>query len=809
MDYREKIIQYLTSQAYIPVKAYTLFDLLSDEEDGTAPFREEEFEQFSDALNELIEEGSVVLSKKNKLLPTESAAFIKGTFRGTARGHFGFVVPEEGLRDRYPEDLFISAEDAGDAINGDLVLAVLKEKKGARHTLSDSRNPDGKILRVLAHTVETLSGVLTKESNYRRGGRTQYYVTPDDSKLNFLIHVHAEELQGALVGDKVEVKIDIYPENGRATAKGHITKVFGDSQSGSANYAALLSHHDVKTEFDDDTLKEADKRAAEEPLLTADRLDLRDRIVFTIDSADAKDLDDAISIERNEEGYLLGVHIADVSHYVRPSSALDREAFQRGTSIYFIDQVVPMLPKALSNGICSLNGGVDRYALSALIQLSKEGELMSCQLHESLIRSKVRGVYTEVNDLIEKREDSEFYEKYKILYPDTLPTMVELYEILERRSRERGALELETSEAKIILDENGDPVDIVKRERGVAEKLIEQFMLAANEGVASFLAWQDMPCVYRIHETPTPEKIRTFRIFAHNAGLDTASLSAKTVYPTAYQNILQQAEQAGIASIVSYVMLRSLMKAKYSASLSPHFGLAMDRYCHFTSPIRRYPDLAVHRIVKEILHGTLTQGRIAELERFAIDAAEASTENEIKATAAERDIEDLYRILYMQGQVGQEFEGIISSVTSFGFFVELENTCEGLVHISSLKGHYDYHEASFTLSCGLNVFHLGDRVRVRLEKADITSRKLDMTYLGRADSPDIAAPSHRPARQDSIPANQSRNATGKKAAPVDAKGGKKVTAPTSQKSGRAKPTKSGSHRHGTRGTKKGGRRDGR
>ncbi len=759
MDYLTRITDLLSDPSYIPVKAYTLFDLLADPTEDDAIFRPREFEEFSDALSELMEQGTVVLTKKNKLILGQQSSFIRGTFRATAKGHFGFVVPEEAQRNRYPNDLFISADDTAGAINGDIVMAVLK--KGNRTFRGE--NPEGKILRVIEHTVTRVTGTLVRHSTMHRKGRSQFYVSPDDQKLNFLIAVAAEEVENAHAGDKVEAVIDQYPENGRLHAKGHITEVFGDSQSGAANYAALLRHHSIKTEFDSDTLIDADRRAAEPPILTDERLDLRDKLIFTIDGADAKDLDDAISVERNEEGYLLGVHIADVSHYVRPSSPLDREAYLRGTSIYFVDQVVPMLPKALSNGICSLNAGEDRYALSAFIQLDRDGAILHCQLQESLIHSRIRGVYSEVNDVIHKGENSEFYGKYAILFPDVLPTMVELYEILERRSHDRGALELETAEAKVILNEDGFPIDILKRERGVAERLIEQFMLCANEGVASFLSWQQMPCIYRIHETPAPEKIRTFKVFAHNAGLDTAPLSAKAIHPSAYQAVMEEASEKGIGTIVSYVLLRSLMKARYSAAQSPHFGLAIDKYCHFTSPIRRYPDLCVHRIVKELLHGGLTGGRLAELERFAADAAEASSENELKAVAAERDIEDLYHILYMQDHVGEEFDGIISSVTSFGFFVELANTCEGLVHISTLKGHYDYHEESFSLSCGYKSFRLGDSVRVRLEKADITTRKLDMIYIGDEQSLTELKPTAKAIKTPTKPLRQ-RDEKGKDAA---------------------------------------------
>ena len=383
-----------------------------------------------------------------------------------------------------------------------------------------------------------------------------------------------------------------------------------------------------------------------------------------------------------------------------------------------------MLPKTLSNGICSLNEEEDRRTLSCFVTLDKKGKIISCDIKKSLIKSKVRGVYSEVNDILDKGEGSEYYDKYSCLFPDTLPTALELYKILAKKSSLRGAMELETTESIIHLDETGYPDSITKRERGISERLIEQFMLCANEAVANWLFDMSMPCVYRIHEKPDAEKIHSFALFAHNSGLDAGVLAAKNIHPSMLSRILRQAKEKGIGATVSNVLLRCLSKAKYSPEASLHFGLCIDKYCHFTSPIRRYPDLATHRIISNILSGNISEVSANYLYSFAARAAEKSSENEIRAMNAERDIENMYKCLYLYQYIGKEFEAIVCSVTSFGFFAELENTCEGLVPIGSLEGEYIFDEGSYSLLCGSKRITLGQRVRVTVEDVNVTERKI-------------------------------------------------------------------------------------
>ncbi|MBR5321923.1 MAG: ribonuclease R [Clostridia bacterium] len=711
-ELKEKIKDFLNEEDS-SYKPYELYEIMCDDETN-------EYDVFYKSLGVLEREGEIVYTKKGKVMAVRFSGVVKGTFRASARG-FGFVTPNGALNKE--RDIFISRDNTFDAIEGDTVLVSLTKP---RNRITHGQSEEGKVIKIVSHGLKTFTGTLLIARG-RNKARSVYYIVPDNKKLNIDIIIEKFDLADADVGDKVEVEITKYP-TGRNAGKGKIVTVFGESDSLLANYNAVLHSHNIKTLFSKNVLEEAD-RLAERDIVAEDRLDIRNKTIFTIDGIDAKDLDDAISVEKTEDGFVLGVHIADVSSYVTENSFLDEEAMIRGTSVYFADKVVPMLPKALSNGICSLNAGVDRYTLSAFISLNKNGDILDVDIKESIINSKIRGVYSELNDVIEKNSNSEFFEKYSCVLNDVLPTMLELYEILSKKSARRGALDIETNEAKIIVNEYNEPTDIIKLERGTAEMLIEQFMLCANEGVANWLSWRDMPCVYRIHEVPDPEKIRSFDIFAHNLGINTTPLHSKKLHPTALRKVLSDAREKGLDSILSKILLRSLMKAKYSSSCSAHFGLAIDKYCHFTSPIRRYPDLATHRIIKKVLRNEITDKNLGKYVAFASQAAINSSENEVKAQMAERDIEDLYKSVYMMNYIGESFKGVITSVTSFGFFVELENTCEGLVPVSSLDGYYEFDERNYTLSNGFEKFSLGMEVEVVIEDVDIITRKTDMRIV--------------------------------------------------------------------------------
>lgn len=657
---------------------------------------------------------------ENKTEEINTAAdSIIGEFSASTRG-FGFVCPLPEYQSRIKKDIFIPFSDSMGAVHTDIVECVITQRR------KDGKC-DGKIVRIISRGTKTVIGTLCAVRD-RSTAQNRYAVEPDNKKYNFLVYTDNFSAAGALPGDKVEAEITDYPDE-RHDALGKITHVFGDAESAEANYEAVLHTHGIKTFYDRAAMAEADELSKEE-VRPDGRLDLRGEIIFTVDGEDAKDLDDAISLKLNADGgYTLGVHIADVSEYVRAGSALDKEAIERGTSVYFADQVVAMLPKSLSNGICSLNGGCDRYALSAFITLSPDGKILGCDIKKSVIRSCVRGVYSEINDIFAHGRNSRFFSKYSCLFPDVLPNMQRLYHILYENSRRRGAIELETSESKIIVDENKRPVDIVRRDRGDSERMIEQFMLCANEAVATWLYYLDMPCVYRIHEEPGEEKLRTLRVFAYNLGLDISVLSAKAIHPRSMQALLDEAKEKGVSDVLSAVMLRSMMKARYSEKCSPHFGLAIDKYCHFTSPIRRYPDLAAHRIIKSILDGKMDERKEERLRLFAARAAAESSENERRAMMAERDIEDLYKCVYMSGRIGEKYEGRISSLTGFGIFVELENSCEGLIPINTLDGYFTFNERSMTLTSTRKTYKLGNLLKVKIDDTDIVTRRIYMSIV--------------------------------------------------------------------------------
>ena len=705
MDFKKEILDHISAPGYEPKDVERIFSILGYEGGIKG--------QAQSALDELLASGTVKKTKNGKLtLPAEKG--LPGTFMSSTRG-FGFVRPEGMPEGDASGDIFIPAKQTRGAVDGDTVLYAVSPVRYGEKT-------EGKILSITDHAVTEVVGTLLAARDPRRS-RVLYCVEPDERKHTFRVYVDNAVEVRAHPGDKVAALITAYPDDVH-DALGHITTVFGAAESVSANYEAVLHDHGVRTSFPPEVIENA-KEVSSAPVTLDGRLDLRDAVIFTVDGADSKDLDDAISVVKTDEGYELGVHIADVSHYVREDSPLDTEAFARGTSVYFSDMVVPMLPVELSNGICSLNGGVDRYALSAFMTIDNYGNILDTMVEKTLIRSCLRGVYSELNDVISRGARSEFYEKYSVL-GDSLKDAVDLYKILAEKSRKRGAVELETTESKIVVDENKNPVKIVKRDRGISERMIEQFMLAANEAVATWLYNKKMPCVYRVHEEPSEGKLTTLKVFAANAGLDGRALHEKNLKASALQGILEQAKARGIDTVISTVVLRSMMKARYSESCSPHFGLAIDKYCHFTSPIRRYPDLATHRIISDILEGRMDAHRLAYLTKFAARAALASSENERRAMGAERDIEDLYRTVYMSSRIGQRYEGHVCSLTNFGMFVELDNTCEGLIPINTMRGYFTFNERNMTLQSKTRVYRLGDKVRVKIASADIVSRRVYM-----------------------------------------------------------------------------------
>ncbi|MBQ8836358.1 MAG: ribonuclease R [Clostridia bacterium] len=640
---------------------------------------------------------------------------IEGKFSGTERG-FGFVTADESFN--LSTDIFIPARFCGGAFTGDRV-AILVRKRELKNT-GDKFHAEGEVIEILERGCKGFCGTLILDTRLLGRSFSPYRVVPDDPKLG--LEAEIDDIKDIDIGNKVEVKLLDYGKGPRPP-KGEIVRDLGKTFSLGANYESVLYEHGIRTEFPLEAVRCAEE-AAKEPISESGRLDLRDKIIFTIDGADAKDLDDAISLDVTKSGYVLGVHIADVSHYVRYGTPTDKEAFARGTSVYFTDKVVPMLPKCLSNGACSLNADTDKYALSAIIEMSKQGEIIGCEVKNTIIRSKVRGVYSEVNDLFLNKSKSKFYRKYKAVYK-TLTAMYPLYEILANRAKSRGVLELESAEARFVLDEDGRPVDIVKRERGDAEKMIEQFMLTANEAVARYMCARSLPSVFRVHEAPSEEKLEAYKSYVHNAGLSTVSLRAKKLTTAAFEPIIKEAAEKGMENVISRLTLRAQMKAKYSETRDDHFGLGLSYYCHFTSPIRRYPDLTVHRILKyAMLNGE--EAAIKRYTKFAAESAAASSDNELKAMTAERDIEDLYKVIFMEKEVGKEFDAVISSVTSFGLFCELENTCEGFIPIEVLGNGFKFREETLTLGRGDEQYKLGQPLRIKITDANVLRRRIYM-----------------------------------------------------------------------------------
>lgn len=643
---------------------------------------------------------------------------VRGIFSGSKSG-FGFVTVEEG----YDKDVFIPEDKTGGALDGDfveIIYHIYTSREGVEKT-------EGRVTKILEYGREFIIGTLVIErsrpygrKNAKTGG-VYAYVLPDDPKIALRPRVY--ETAGAVDGDKVMVKI-MRDGMGGYAPECRIKSNFGASDSKEANYGAILADCGIPTEFTTEELELAEERAAT-PLSDEGRVRFDSTVIFTLDGASAKDLDDAVSLKRLKDGWQLGVHIADVSWYVPEKCVLDRMAMSRGTSVYFTDKVVPMLPECLSNGACSLNAGEDKYALSAIINLDAEGNIVKTKIVPSIINSRLRGVYSEANAVLDGTADADIRKKYKTVTP-TLIKMKELYEILAKKADDRGYIDMSIDEAVILLDGEGKPLDIVKAERGVAERIIEQFMLTANEAVATLLTNAGIPCVYRVHEKPAPDKLESFIDYLKSLDIKTRQLASDDVTGKDYRAVLKEAEERGVDNAVSRVMLRSMMKAKYSEVRAPHFGLGIENYCHFTSPIRRLSDLATHRII----HKVLFEGKRPEAyASYAKRAARAASETELRALNAERRIENLYKVIYMSDRVGDAFEAIVCSITSFGMFCELANTCEGLIPISEMPGLFTFNEKDLSLRHGSLKYKLGDSVTVKLEEADMIRGKLRFSLV--------------------------------------------------------------------------------
>ncbi len=625
------------------------------------------------------------------------------------RRGFGFVTCEN-----MEKDIFISPDSMGGAMNGDEVEIDLIPE----YLWQDS--PEGIVTKVLNRKLTEVAGTFEKSKKFG-------FVVPDGKKLNEDIFIRKKYFSGAKKGDKVVAQIIRYPDK-HNSAEGKIVEIISRAGQPGGDIKAIARNYNMRETFPSKVNAEA--KAVSRRKITADdikgRRDLRGKKIFTIDGADSKDFDDAVSIEMLENGnYLLGVHIADVAHYVKEDGPLDQEALERGTSVYLLDQVIPMLPKSLSNGICSLNPHEDRLALSVDMEMTPDGTMVRHEIYESVINSVERLVYDDISNLIEKN-DRETGERYSHIR-DELFMMHNLAVRLSKLRHDRGSLDFDLDEAYIVLDKNGIPSSISVAERRSANKLIEEFMLLANETVAEHFYWMDAPFVYRVHEQPAADKIEQLKIFLKGFGI-TLRGTPGGIHPKAICSVLDSAKGKPGEDVVNSVTLRSMQKAFYSTSCEGHFGLALKYYCHFTSPIRRYPDLMIHRIIKESLHSGLNEKTAKHFRKKAVYAADQSSVAERKAVEAEREVEKLKKAEYISYHVGEIFDGVISGVTGFGIYVQLDNTVEGLIRIDELRDdYYDFHKEKYALvgrRTG-NVYRLGDEVRIVVEHVDMDRHEID------------------------------------------------------------------------------------
>ncbi|OQB23923.1 MAG: Ribonuclease R [Firmicutes bacterium ADurb.Bin182] len=690
------------------------------------------------ALQRLLAEGRLLLTRKRKLALPEQAGLVYGRVQAHARG-FGFFIPEDGS-----SDLFLPADAMHGAMHGDKVWARVTDQ------VSKNGTPEAEIVLIAVRAHQRIVGTFDSENH--AGG----FVVPDETRIPMDMFIKDTDMHGAKPGDKVVAEIVQYPD-GRRPITGKITEVLGRKDQAGTDILSIVRRFDLPEKFSKGALRLA--KAVKEPGedIIAQREDLRGWTVITIDGADAKDLDDAISLKRLSDGnYLLGVHIADVSSYVAEGSALDKDAYERGTSVYLLDRVLPMLPQELSNGVCSLNEKQNKLTLSCIMQVDKSGKIVDHRIAETVINSCRRMVYDEVNSMLEG--DKELCDKYADVLPMLLE-MKELMKILNSKRMKRGSIDFDLDEARITLDETGQPVDVARAERGASHRIIEEFMLAANETVAQHLYKLCKPCMYRVHEKPDREKLSELNVFLQTLGYGLRGVN--DVQPRTFQKILLAAKGTKEEVIVNRVTLRSMKKARYCEANLGHFGLAAEHYCHFTSPIRRYPDLVVHRLLKELIHGSLDDRRAAEWNELLPKMAAHCSDREKVAQEAERAVDELKKCEYMSKRIGDEFNALISGVAQFGFFAALDNTVEGMVRIASLDDdYYVCDEKNYRLVGRRTgrVFRLGDEVRVKVVGTDTESLNVDFELVKEKGGESFIVGRKRIEK----PNNKSQKAAGKK-----------------------------------------------
>lgn len=699
-DKRKKVIlDLMESEFYVPMKEKELAVMLQ--------VSKQDRPELNRLLNELLTEGKLSLTKKGKFIKAKhSNKELIGTFISHPKG-FGFVEIEG--RD---EDLYIPEDCVNGAFHKDTVkVALLSAQRGKRQ--------EAQVIEILARGIKQVVGI------YDKSNKNYGFVIPDNTKLSDDIFVPVERSKGAVSGHKVVCEITDYGKNNRKP-EGKITEILGHVNDPGVDIMSIVKGYELPVEFSEKVMHQAENVSNEvSEADMAGRRDLRAVQMVTIDGEDAKDLDDAVSLTKEGELYHLGVHIADVTNYVQENSALDWEAKSRGTSVYLVDRVIPMLPHKLSNGICSLNAGEDRLALSCLMDIDKKGEVVSHEIIESVIKVDRRMSYTSVKKILEDGDEAERKE-YETLIP-MFELMKELAAILREKRKKRGSIDFDFPETKIVLDKEGHPIEIKPYERNVATKIIEDFMLIANETVAQHFFWMETPFVYRTHDNPDPEKIAKLSTFIRNFGYSIKS-KQEEIHPKELQKLLAKIEDTPEEALISRLTLRSMKQAKYTIDCTGHFGLACQYYCHFTSPIRRYPDLQIHRIIKEQIRGKLNEKRIEHYNEILPEVAKHSSEMERRADEAERETDKLKKVEYMEEHIGEIFEGVISSITSWGVYVELENTIEGMIHVSMLPGDYFYYDEGTYEMVGQATdirYKLGQKLKVKVNDTDKISRTID------------------------------------------------------------------------------------
>lgn len=701
---KEKIIKLLKEKDYQPMRIKEISMVLNVSKD--------ERQLLNELLDELVLEGKVIRTNRGRYATPATFNLLPGTFQGHAKG-FGFLLPDDSTQ----KDIFIPAEGVRGAMHRDHIMCKIVRQEGG------GKRAEGEVVEILERGPSTIVGRYEPSKNFG-------FVVPDDQKYSSDIFIPKSKDMGAVAGHKVLVEVTGWAEE-RRNPDGKIVEIIGHVNDPGVDILSIIHQYDLPIEFPEDVMKEVEKIGDEVPDQDKkSREDMRHIPMVTIDGEDAKDLDDAISFEKLENGnYRLGVHIADVTHYVKSGSAIDKEAYTRGTSVYLVDRVIPMLPHKLSNGICSLNVGLDRLALTCMMDVDHNGNVVNHRIVETLINIDERMSYTDVNEIL-IGENQPLIDRYKD-YVEMFKGMEELALTLRKKRGRRGSIDFDFKESKVIVDEAGKPIDIIIYPRNIATKIIEEFMLLSNETIAEDYYWQDKPFLYRSHEEPDTEKIEQLSTFIHNFGYKIKGARAK-IHPKNLQKILADIDDTPEENIISRLVLRSMKQARYTPECDGHFGLAAKYYTHFTSPIRRYPDLQIHRIIKHNLHHEL-KGKIqSRLNKQMPDVAKQSSIRERVAEEAERETVKLKKVEYMSQFIGKAYKGIITGITSWGVYVELPNTVEGLVHVTEMDDDYYVHDEVHHQFIGertKKIYRLGDAVYVRLVQTSMDNRTIDFSFM--------------------------------------------------------------------------------